>query len=301
MIENESLTREELIEAAELEVLGLLDEVDLARFTRAFDGATPALQAEVIAAQEALANEPLFQSQELPSAALRLRTIAGVLDAMESEAKAAAPIATIGPGRTLATSTRQGQFGLQFGQQGTMSPDAMRALIADLAARTHETKAPGQLAWRAASFLLLAALAVSMYFNSRLAEVSNKLVDAATSEAIKDEVAKFALSVSDFSFASCTHTDLRRVGTMSAGHVSVFVDPNQERLAVVGLGFKPNELVTIQVRDANGLVLFSEQIRGRNTGFGELCELPAGVLSRGVIEVYTNDNDGNLTLAFTQA
>ena len=292
MTENETLTREELLEAAEFEMLGLLDEVDSARFSRAFANATLALQAEVIAAQEVIAMDPLLHDTETPSAALRLRTLARVLEAIESDAESAAPIAVIGPARSLASSAIRSST--------PMTAEALRELISELSARSIDKNAPGQLAWRAASFLLLAALAVSMYFNNRLAEVSNKLADTAISEGIRDDVVKLALTVSGFDFAASKHIDLTRVDMSIPGHVSVYVDEKQDRLAIVGLGFEANQIVSVMIRDSAGNVLHATQIRGLNTAFGAICELPEGVLSRGVIELHTIDKQGDLNLAFTQ-
>ncbi len=292
MSEFEPLTREELLEAAELEMLGLLDEVDQARFTRSFDAATPAVQNEVIAAQEALALEPAFKDTEAPSAALRLRTIAGVLDAIEVESKSAAPIATIGPAR--------GGVRVTNTAQSPMTTEAMRELIAELSARTREVKAPRQMLWRAASFLLLAALAVSMYFNDRLAGVSSKLADAAVAEGIEADVLALARSLSDFSFAECKHIDLARVSTSESGHVSVFLDEKRDRMAIVGLGFDAGQVVSVVFRAKDGTALHTTQIRGNSSGFASIADVPTNALANGLIEVHTTNKQGFSHLAYSQ-
>ncbi|MFZ9916151.1 MAG: hypothetical protein ACO3IB_12575, partial [Phycisphaerales bacterium] len=95
---SEEPTRDELLELATLEALGQLDEVEEARLDRAFRAASPSLQDEIRELQLRVATDPALRSSEPPPSSLRLRTLARVAHAIEEDAAAAAPIATIGQG-----------------------------------------------------------------------------------------------------------------------------------------------------------------------------------------------------------
>ena len=82
MSEGLSISREELLELAVADAIGVLDEVDTARFERVFSSAAPSLQAEVRVAQDRVALDRMLLVDEQPPASLRLKTLARVAAAI---------------------------------------------------------------------------------------------------------------------------------------------------------------------------------------------------------------------------
>lgn len=93
---NELLRREELIEQASLDALGLLDEFEAAHYARSFHAAPASVQEEIRRLQAAVVTDAALLADEEPPADLRARVMGSVRDAMEEEARELKPIATIG-------------------------------------------------------------------------------------------------------------------------------------------------------------------------------------------------------------
>jgi hypothetical protein len=314
MSEHEVLSLDELFELASFEVLGLLDPVDLVRFERGFAASAPSVQAEIIGLQERMARDPIFRdtTQDAilgsgsvsgvgePSASLRLRTLARVIEAIETESASAKPIATIGPvSRAVAVQVSEGQ---STRGSSAITAESMRDLISDLSARNRESQAPTQLVWRAASFILLAALIVSMFFNIRLTKVSETLADATMGQALETDAIRLAAEYSGFDFASSRHVDLVPVGGARVGHVSVFLDEKNGRVAVHGIGFNPNEIVEIVLLDEAGKILASSQFTVAASSFGGLWEAGSAAIAAGRIQIRGSASVGSADVVlYTQA
>ncbi|MHC4947465.1 MAG: hypothetical protein ACYTG1_04295 [Planctomycetota bacterium] len=130
------LNREELIELAALDALGLLEEFESQQYNRSFHHAPAAVQAEVRQIQADFASDECFLPELEPPEELRRRVLEAVSKAIEGEQVHLAPIARIGRPRTGgATAGRLGPSG-QF--------------------------------WRAAAFVLAAGTIVCLYFLSQI-------------------------------------------------------------------------------------------------------------------------------------
>lgn len=90
------MSREELLELAVADALGLLDEYEAALFTRSFHHAPIPVQDEIRALQAQVATDPLLLSNELPDPALGTQVLARVAQAIDEENSELAPLATIG-------------------------------------------------------------------------------------------------------------------------------------------------------------------------------------------------------------
>ncbi len=136
------MTREELLEYAALDALGLLDEYETSLYTRSFHHAPAAVQDEIIQLQAQIVTDETLLSAELPAPSLRERVLNAVAEAIERDAAQLEPLATIGRSRSLhhAPPTR------------------------------FRLSASGQF-WRAAAFALCAGLIVAAYL---LADISAK-------------------------------------------------------------------------------------------------------------------------------
>jgi len=269
--------RAELLRLAEDEAYGLVrsddDPVEAARLERLFHAAPPSVQAEVRALQERIATDPLLRSAQLPAESLRLRTTARVMHASEEESKAAAPIATIGPRDAAA-----GQRGDRF------SFDEVRSIIDGISRERDRMQSVRQPYWRVASFLLLAALGVSLSFNWWYVDLSGKLAGYIVGEAIDADMRAVAAEFAGFDFAAAEHRALVAVAPLATGGGSVYVDASTGRVAVIGIGFLPGESLEIVVRDDESGLSHSHRFLSAS-GFGKVCEVPAELARRGTIEI----------------
>lgn len=272
-----SLTRDELLELASIEAMGMLDAVEATRLSRAFDAATPSVQAEVLALQERLATDPTLRSSEMPSATLRLRTLARVAEAIEDEAASAKPIATIGPaaGRFAATGVA--------GSSNGSSSDSMEEILREIARRTAVPQS-SQLFWRAASFFLIAALAASSYFHWQTQRQAARLTAFAENQLIDDEIRRGLGGLEAFDFAASTPVRLRAVGKPC--EVTAYIDESSGRVLVVG--YRLNEFkngVALRMRSESGEVQALETVRVSSAAWARVYELPAGCGAGATLEI----------------
>lgn len=262
---NDEPSRDELLELAMLEALGLLDEVGEARLDRAFRAATPAVQDEIRALQVRIATDPALRSSEEPPASLRLRTIARVAHAIEEDAKAAAPIATIGqPGRA------------------SREHAAAAELPLDEAIARHVPRQNTGVSglWRVAALFALAALAVSLYFNAQTTDISRVLVGAVQSQRL-DEEARAVVSQLGGAVLDARHLVQLAAAGGAAGDVRAYADRDQGRLVVVGLGLDERmSVLRVRVEDASGTMVELGQVAVRG-GFAASYALPAGFPAQG--------------------
>ena len=307
-----NFTREELLELAQFEMLGVLDPVETASFERAFALATPSVQAEIIALQARVAEDPTFRAHgEQPSAALLLRTMARVVDAMESESQSAQPIATIGPRNTRNTGNtgNLGSFGSQpFGQRHGMKSEAfdgalsasaadgsvsatsmteasMREILAEVAARNASTPPQKQLVWRAASFFLFAGLCVALFFNQQVSRTAMQLAASVNERALSPESLAAAREIAPFDIATAQHVDLALVIGESRAHAHALLhradDRSSGRILVQGIGANRREVIRVVVKDRDGKVLDTRQANATEGGlfaaYIEVESLPAAV------------------------
>ncbi len=279
MLDGSELSREDLLELAQLGALGMLDEVDAARLERALAAASPSLQAEIKALEQSTVTDPALFASEKPPASLRLRVLARLADEIEGDVRSAQPLATIGPatgGRAQRAEARD-ERGANVAAASEASMRDMRELIEDLSRRNAAHLGPRQLYWRAASFVLLASLLVSLYFNNRLSELSRRLADSTVARSVEEDVARLAHQFRGFDFASARHVDLvaarPSADGLPRGHVSIYEEQGTGRVAVLGIGFGPGEIVRVNILDAEGAVVQSSQFRVAVAGFGGIVDL----------------------------
>lgn len=151
------MTREELLELAALDALGMLDAYESALFTRSFHLAPPAFQAELIDLQAAVSADESMLPGVTPPEDLRRRVLDAVARAAEIEAAELAPIAAIG----VPISRRRSGGGRTNAVTGSTP------------------------VWRAAAFLLAAALVVAFYFGLQLLDTNRSM--ARTMAGVVDE------------------------------------------------------------------------------------------------------------------
>lgn len=261
---DDNFTRDELLEMASIDAHGMLDEIETARFERAFVAATPSLQAEIIALQERVALDASLRSGEQPPHSLRLRTLARVAQAVEDEAASAKPIATIGPvGARLAGEPRGSE---------AIPAESMQTLLREIAERT-SAQQPSQLFWRAASFFLVAALAVGFYFYRGVQQNADRLSTFAENQVIDEQIRRDYPGLDGFDFAAAVPMQLRPSGYPA--ELTAYVDMSQRRVLVVG--FRLNEFkqgASILIRSDTGRLHSLDQVRVSSAAWAKVYELP---------------------------
>ncbi|MFZ4751087.1 MAG: hypothetical protein ACOYMM_11365 [Phycisphaerales bacterium] len=263
MPETQNMTRDELLELAIADAMGVLDEVDSARFERAFVAAAPSVQAEVRAMQDRVVADRALLSDELPPASLRLKTLARVASAIEEERAAAAPIATIGPARA-ARGGEAAQADLQREQ-----------LVREIIERSAHERRPTQHLWRAAALFLFAALAVALYFQMEQRRVSNRLMDLVDGKLVDDSMHAIARTTEGFDFARARELRVLDADGRDEKLVHAYLDESSNRICVVAFGVaesgSPVRVVAGDRKEPVPVVASIVESRG----FGVIFDLPS--------------------------
>ena len=240
---NELLNREELIEQASLDAMGLLDDFEASHFSKSFHAASATVQEEIRQLQAAVVVDSSMLSDELPAAGLRGRVLGAVMDALEDEATEFQPIATIG------TRVRRSTVA---------TPSDVNAHVMD--SIQHERRAANYRAmsrtlvmWRAASVGLAAALLVSLVWVSMVAGEAVKLGQLAYSTETASQVSS-TLGPSFQSFLN-SGTKIRSLVPVNANlnvSATVLVDPKTGESVLVAFGLDLNQVYTVRMIDAQG-------------------------------------------------
>ena len=314
MTDSPNITRDELLELAIADAMGVLDTVDSARFERAFAAAVPSLQAEVRAMQDRVVADRALLSDELPPASLRLKTLARVASAIEHERAAAAPIATIGPSRVTrgmqgvrADEVRLGNAGLDAGHDVAELDDArlddarlddarlaearvdgareqrVRDILKrEILERAAHERRPTQHLWRAAALFLFAALAVSLYFQVEQRRISNRLMDLVDGKLVDDALHAIARTTEGFNFVAARELRVVDAGGRDSKLVHAYLDESSNRVCVVAFGVaESGNPVRVVAGDPKRPVPIVASIV-ENRGFSVIFDLPPEQTSLGL-------------------
>ena len=313
MTDSPNITRDEMLELAIADAMGVLDTVDSARFERAFAAAVPSLQAEVRAMQDRVVADRALLSDELPPASLRLKTLARVASAIEHERAAAAPIATIGPARV--TRGMQGvradevrlenaglDAGLDAGHDVAGLEDARLAdarlaearvdgareqrvrdiLKREILERAAHERRPTQHLWRAAALFLFAALAVALYFQAEQRRISNRLMDLVDGKLVDDALHAIARTTEGFNFVAARELRVVDAGGRDSKLVHAYLDESSNRVCVVAFGVaESGNPVRVVAGDPKRPVPVVASIV-ENRGFSVIFDLPPEQTSLGL-------------------
>ena len=172
MTSTESPSRNELLELAPLDALGLLDEFEEHRFDTGFAEAPSEVQSEVRDLQAAVAAEFGSAAADTPDRALRYRVLASLSAAIEADDASCAPIAAIGDPTAYRRRTTT---------DAASEHDSI--IIADAVRR--DRAARSSLIWRAAALTLGCGLLVVLYFANNLADTTRDLARLAFSNEVR--------------------------------------------------------------------------------------------------------------------
>lgn len=241
------LRREELIEQASLDALGLLDEFEAAHYARSFHAAPASVQEEIRQLQAAIVSEGATLSDEEPPAGLRGRVLGAVQDAMEAEAAQLQPIASIGARAARPARERTLEA---IGQQRS-----------DMRERSLHTPL---MVWRAASVALAASLVTAIVWVvvtaeaavevSRLAQ--GRVTDLDMKRILGEAYPGFSHN-SDLSFYQ-----LREIGKTSGRAATLTVNRETSEVFVVAYNLAVGQQYTVRMTTRDGQAIEIGKIKG---------------------------------------
>ena len=232
---------------AMLDALGLLDEVDAARFDRAFRDAPASVQSELRELQAEVAADPAFlsSSDELPSPDLKVRTLARVMTEVDRQEADFAPIAHIG--RTATRGARR--------SVGSIDANDLVQQAMDLAvARADSDRfARSSRVWRAAAFALMAALVAALVFQVSTQSLAARITEFALGAASPRQI--FDTLDHPGALARMERAVFHRglsAGSGSGGTLTLAVDASAGKAFAVGLGLQVGAQYTLRLRTEGG-------------------------------------------------
>ena len=167
MLLTEPISLDELRDLAILETLGLLEEVDEAKFERAFAALSPDQQAELLDLQSAVAVEIAAAGDEEPDRALRYKVLARLASEIDQDASACGPIASIGE--------RVRAIGSDARSTPGLAPAEADANLMIVVRRMRRSS----MIWRAATFVLGSSLIALVVIQQQTTNLSSRLLDLA--------------------------------------------------------------------------------------------------------------------------
>lgn len=242
-----TLRRDELIEQAALEALGLLDENESAAFERAFEAAPETLQEEIRRIQAETVTDVATLSGEEPGAGLRGKVLAAVADAIDDEARELQPIASIG--------VRAARAGRRVPSEVGAAVQSERHVLRLQSAQRH------LLVWRAASIALAASLLTTLFWSGMYRRENGslqQLVDnGATLQQLETELG------TDFAAAVRQSTLTRSFQPVAANTSGqFFLDEGSHTGYVLVFGLRSNASYTLRLRDGSGNVTEVARVTG---------------------------------------
>jgi len=225
-------SREELLDLATLESLGMLDDEQSRTFWRRLDSASDAIRAEIIERQAGLAAERAFLSAEDPDPSLRSRVVGAV-----RAASAVRQPVQVGAD---AGATASGGGDAEPWRGGDEEPRPLRQLVERMR-REQEIERRSRTApwlWRAASLVLAAGLVVSVWFQARLSERVASIAELAMQRQTEDQLrALIGPGLDRFLAGRCEVIGLAGASAEARGAASLLIDPSLEDgfLVVQGL------------------------------------------------------------------
>jgi len=281
---NELLRREELIEQASLDALGLLDEFEAAHYARSFHAAPASVQEEIRRLQAAVTTDAALLADEDPPADLRAKVMGSVREAMDEEARELKPIATIG------TKSSRGSAS---GATALGATALMERERPGLKLRVAERMVS---VWRAASVGLAASLvaaAVWMYVLSvEMNRVEQLVQNGATSQEIDAELGP--------GFRALLNAPGRTAYSLAGSDPSVFgallhVGSEGDTVFIFAVGLRSNVDYTVRVATAANGNLDLGTFTGGPTLSG--CRLNSmNLVSAVVLKVEVTDPSGKVVL-----
>ncbi len=273
----ELLRREELIEQASLDALGLLDAFEAAHYAKSFHAAPASVQEEIRQLQAEIATDASLLSDEEPPAGLRGRVMGAVMDSIEHETRELQPIATIGSrarrvAATGATATAADIAGVVRDERMHLQYRSMQRSVA---------------VWRAASVALAASLLGSFLWLNVITHDAMSIAQLAQGQATQAQLIE--MLGSDYATFSTDKT--MRIRSLAAlagepGAAILYCDPKNGDGYLVGFGLAQVGTYTIRsIADDRPPITRGQVIGGARVTATRLARVDSPRLAHSRIEV----------------
>jgi hypothetical protein len=273
----ELLRREELIEQASLDALGLLDAFEAAHYAKSFHAAPASVQEEIRQLQAEIATDASLLSDEEPPAGLRGRVMGAVMDSIEHETRELQPIATIGSrarrvAAAGATATATDIAGVVRDERMNIQHRSMQRSVA---------------VWRAASVALAASLLGSFLWLNVITHDAMSIAQLAQGQATQAQLIE--MLGSDYATFSTDKT--MRIRSLAAlagepGAAILYCDPKNGDGYLVGFGLAQVGTYTIRsIADDGTTITLGQVIGGARVTATRLARVDSTRLAHSRIEV----------------
>jgi len=283
----ELLRREELIEQASLDALGLLDAFEAAHYAKSFHAAPASVQEEIRQLQAEIATDASLLSDEEPPAGLRGRVMGAVMDSIEHETRELQPIATIGSrarrvAAAGATATATDIAGVVRDERMHLQYHSMQRSVA---------------VWRAASVALAASLLGSFLWLNVITHEAMSIAQLAQGQATQAQLIEM-LGTDFATFLNNKSMRIRSVVAARPGESDaavMYCDPKNGDGYLVGFSLTQVGTYTIRSVAADGTsIQLGQVIGGARLVATRLQRIDATRLEHSRIEVV--DEVGRLIL-----
>ena len=248
--------RDEILELAQLEVLGALESAECARLERLFRDASPQVQREVIDVQEFMTMQSALLPAIEPERSLRLRVLASVAQAVEENDSELVPLAKIGKkmqgNSSLYGSSSDEIAGGESFASGAVSSarGPSRANQMRVAEDTHWRRSA--LVWRAACIAVLGALIAVSAFEISNSRQSARISELALQNATADELKSLIGSgISEFLDKRCVVKGLVGATVRDNGAAMVSLSPTLDSVLVIWIDLPATQKLSLQLWDAD--------------------------------------------------
>jgi len=271
----ELLRREELIEQASLDALGLLDAFEAAHYAKSFHAAPASVQEEIRQLQAEIATDASLLSDEEPPAGLRGRVMGAVMDSIEHETRELQPIATIGSRARRVAAT------------GATATDIAGVVRDERMNIQYRSMQRSVAVWRAASVALAASLLGSFLWLNVITHDAMSIAQLAQGQATQAQLIE--MLGSDYATFSTDKT--MRIRSLAAlagepGAAILYCDPKNGDGYLVGFGLAQVGTYTIRsIADDGTTITLGQVIGGSRVTATRLARVDSTRLAHSRIEV----------------
>ena len=249
--------RDEILELAQLEVLGALESAECARLERLFRDASPQVQREVIDVQEFMTMQSALLPAIEPERSLRLRVLASVAQAVEENDSELAPLAKIGKKKMQGNSSEYSSSSDEMAGGESFASAAVssargpsRANQMRVAEDTHWRRSA--LVWRAACVAVFGALIVVSAFEISISRQSARISELALQNVITDELKDLIdFDIYEFLDKRCVVKGLVGATVRDNGAAMVSLSPTLDSVLVIWIDLPATQKLSLQLWDVD--------------------------------------------------
>jgi len=289
----EPMRRDELLEMASLDALGMLEADEAAFFSRSFLEAPRMVQDEIRALQASIASDLQLVSDEEPPAFLRNKVIGAVLEEIDQASHGLAPIATIGALRNVRVTNSQTDQSFE----STNPLNVEQHLQVERRAIRSRSMNRTLMAWRAATVGLAASLLATFMWVSVIANEALKVTQLAQSTETRNELGTYlGTTWTQFVSATCKVRTLNPSTTGGNVSASIWINEKSGESFLVAYELQSNSDYTVRLKASNGTVITLGKVTGSGKVTGAKFAM-ADVTKLQFETIELIDNNGKIILA----